>query len=100
MRKTKAQLRRGKVPSKAGKSRTIVAFDKNDVVFAQGDAANELFSVQTGKVKLTVLSNAGKEAVIAVLGTGDFFGEGCLAGPQVRKVSAIAMTECSIMRLE
>ena len=70
------------------------------MVFSQGDVANALFNIRNGKVKVTVVSNAGKEAVIAVLGAGDFFGEGCLAGQQLRMSTATAMTECSIMRLE
>jgi len=94
------QSHAGKFPAEVSKGTTIAAFDENDVVFAQGDAANALFNIQKGKVKLTVVSNAGKEAVIAVLGTGDFFGEGCLVGQPLRMSTATAMTECSIMRLE
>jgi CRP/FNR family cyclic AMP-dependent transcriptional regulator len=70
------------------------------VVFVQGDAANALFSIQKGKIKLTVVSNAGKEAVIAVLGPGDFFGEGCLAGQPLRMSTATAMTDCLIGRMD
>jgi len=70
------------------------------VVFSQGSPANALFRIRKGKVKITVVSNAGKEAVIAVLGDGDFFGEGCLAGQQLRMSTATAMTECSLIRME
>ena len=70
------------------------------MVFVQGDAANALFNIQKGKIKLTVVSNAGKEAVIAVLGAGDFFGEGCLAGQLLRMSTATAMTECSVTRMD
>jgi CRP/FNR family cyclic AMP-dependent transcriptional regulator len=62
--------------------------------------ANAIFHVQHGKVKVTVVSQGGKEAVIAILGKGDFFGEGCLAGQPMRMARATAMTECSITRVE
>jgi CRP/FNR family cyclic AMP-dependent transcriptional regulator len=87
-------------PAEIGDGRTIAVFDENRVIFAQGDVANAIFNIEKGKVKLTVVSNSGKEAVIAVLGAGDYFGEGCLAGQQMRMSTATAMTECSIMRLE
>jgi CRP/FNR family cyclic AMP-dependent transcriptional regulator len=83
-----------------GEGKTIAAFDVNSVIFAQGNPADAVFNIQKGKIKLTVVSNAGKEAVIAMLGPGDFFGEGCLAGQQMRMSTATAMTECSIARLE
>ena len=70
------------------------------MVFSQGDPADAIFYIQKGKVKLTVVSNAGKEAVIAILGAGDFLGEGCLAGQPVRLATATAMSDCSIVRLE
>jgi len=74
-------------------------YQKAQPVFAQGDRADAVFFVQRGKVKLTVLSRQGKQAVIALLGPGDFFGEGCLAGQPVRMATATAMTEASIVRL-
>jgi CRP/FNR family transcriptional regulator, cyclic AMP receptor protein len=83
-----------------GVGRTIWPYDENIVVFSQGDTANSLLYIQKGKVKVTVLSKGGKEAVIAMLGEGDFFGEGCLAGQPLRISTAITLTECSIMRLE
>jgi len=70
------------------------------VVFSQGDPANAIFYIQKGKVKLTVVSTRGKEAVVAILGVGDFFGEGCLAGQTLRMATASTMGECSVMRLE
>ena len=79
---------------------TIATFSENSLVFIQGDPANALFKILKGKIKLTVVSNAGKEAVIAVLGTGDFFGEGCLAGQQLRMSTATALTECSVGRMD
>ena len=89
-----------RLPAGAAEKGIIAAFDEGTVIFSQGDAANALFKIQKGKIKLTVISNAGKEAVIAVLGTGDFFGEGCLAGQPLRMATATTMTECSIVRLE
>ncbi len=86
--------------SKVGKGRTISQYRKSEVVFSQGDRADAMFYIQKGKVKLTVVSNAGKEAVIAILGPGDFLGEGCLAGRPVRLATATAMGDCSIVRLE
>ena len=73
---------------------------KNQVVFSQGDPADSVFYIQKGKVKITVVSEQGKEAVVAVLGPDEFCGEGCLAGQPRRMATAAAMTECEIMRLE
>jgi CRP-like cAMP-binding protein len=70
------------------------------VVFAQADTSDAIFYIQKGKLKLTVVSDNGKEAVIALLGVGDFIGEGCLVGKQIRLSTATALSECSIMRLE
>jgi len=72
---------------------------ENGVIFSQGDPANALFYIQKGKVKLTVLSRQEKEAVVAILGVGDFFGEGCLAGQPLRMATAVSMAACSVMRL-
>ena len=74
----------------AGVSRRIVRFARGAVVFAQGAPANSVFYIQDGAVKLSVLSPAGKEAVVAMLGAGDFFGEGCLAGQPLRMGTATA----------
>jgi CRP/FNR family transcriptional regulator, cyclic AMP receptor protein len=70
----------------------IVKFDKDQSIFTQGDPADSVFYIQDGKVKITVLSEQGKEAVIAILGAGDFCGEGCLGGQTVRIASCVAMT--------
>jgi len=83
-----------------GNGRTIADYKTNQKVFSQGDPADAIFYIKTGKVKLTVVSQQGKEAVVAILGADDFFGEGCLAGQPLRMASAAAMSECSIMRLE
>ena len=86
--------------AKAGEGKTVATYRKGQVIFAQSDAADSIFYVQKGKIKLTVVSNNGKEAVVALLGAGDFLGEGCLAGRLVRLSTASALSECSIMRLE
>jgi len=86
--------------TKIGEGRTIVGYRKNQKIFSQGDPANAVFYVQNGKVKLTVVSKQGKEAVVGILGAKDFFGEGCLAGQPVRMATAIAMSACEIVRLE
>jgi CRP/FNR family transcriptional regulator, cyclic AMP receptor protein len=75
------------------------AYRKGQPIFVQGERGDAVFFVQQGKVKVTVLSPQGKQAVIALLGPGDFFGEGCLAGQPVRMATAIALMECSIVRL-
>jgi CRP/FNR family cyclic AMP-dependent transcriptional regulator len=85
---------------KAGEGRTVSKFQKDQVVFSQGEAADSVFYIQKGKVKITVVSKQGKEAIVAILGRGDFCGEGCLAG-QPRRIATIkAMTECVMMRLD
>jgi len=86
--------------AKVGKGRTISEYRKNQVVFSQGDVGDAIFYINKGKVKLTVVSNSGKEAVIAILGIGDFLGEGCLAGRALCLATATTMTDCSIVRLE
>jgi CRP/FNR family transcriptional regulator, cyclic AMP receptor protein len=86
--------------AKVGNGRSIAEYAKGQIVFSQGDPADAIFYVQTGKTKVTVLSEQGKEAVIAMPGADEFFGEGCLAG-QVRRIATVsATTESSIMRLE
>jgi CRP/FNR family cyclic AMP-dependent transcriptional regulator len=100
VQKTKSIFDLGKFLAEAGKGRTITAFEENKIIFAQGDPANAVFYIQKGKVKLTVVSEQGKEAVIALLEAGDFFGEGCLAAQQLRMATATAMSVCSLMRLE
>lgn len=75
-------------------------YRKKQVIFSQGSLADAVFYIEKGKVKLTVLSTRGKEAVVAILGSGDFFGEGSLAGQPVRMATATSMTECSILRVQ
>ena len=83
-----------------GEGRKIVPVEKKQTIFAQGDAADALFYIQSGKVKLTVVSNNGKEATIGILSEGDFFGEGCLAGQPLRMAAAASMTDCELLRIE
>jgi CRP/FNR family transcriptional regulator, cyclic AMP receptor protein len=71
---------------------TTKDYRKKTTVFSQGSPADAVFYIEKGKVKLTVLSTRGKEAVVAILGSGDFFGEGCLAGQPLRMATATAMT--------
>jgi CRP/FNR family cyclic AMP-dependent transcriptional regulator len=86
--------------AKVGEGRKIADYSKNQVIFSQADPANTVFYIQTGKVKLTVVSDAGKEAVIAILGAGDFLGEGSLAGRPLRMATATSISDCSIVQLE
>jgi CRP/FNR family transcriptional regulator, cyclic AMP receptor protein len=86
--------------AKAGSGRTISKHPKHQIVFSQGDPADAVLYIRKGKVKITVVSEQGKEAVVAVLGPDEFCGEGCLAGQPRRMATAAAMTECEIMRLE
>jgi CRP/FNR family cyclic AMP-dependent transcriptional regulator len=83
-----------------GEGRKIVPFAKKQTIFAQGDAADALFYIQSGKVKVTVVSNNGKEATIGILSQRDFFGEGCLAGQPLRMAAATAITDGELLRIE
>ena len=86
--------------AKVGKGRTITDYLTNRTIFSQGDPADSIFYIQKGKVKVTAVSSRGKEAVVAILTAGAFFGEGSLAGQPNRMASVSTMSECSIMRLE
>ena len=86
--------------AKVGEGRSIGRYRKDQIVFSQGDPADAVFYVQKGKVKVTVVSEQGKEAVVAILGTDEFFGEGCLAGQAQRMATVASMTESVVMRLE
>jgi CRP/FNR family transcriptional regulator, cyclic AMP receptor protein len=83
-----------------GRGRKIVSFPKGRTVFAQGDSGNAVFYIQSGKIKLTVVSATGKEATIAILSEGDFFGEDSLARQRLRMATVTALTDCSLMRIE
>jgi CRP/FNR family transcriptional regulator, cyclic AMP receptor protein len=84
----------------AGLSKKIVEYGRNEAIFAQGDAGDSVMYIQQGGVKLSVISDAGREAVVAMLGPGDFFGEGCLAGQPVRIGSAAAITPSRVLVIE
>jgi CRP/FNR family transcriptional regulator, cyclic AMP receptor protein len=86
--------------AKVGKGKTISKYRKDQIIFSQGQVADAIFYIQQGKVKLTVVSEQGKEAVVAILEPGQFFGEGCLNGHPLRMASMRAMDECVITRLE
>jgi len=75
-------------------------YRKKQIIFSQGSPADAVLYIEKGKVKLTVLSTRGKEAVVGILGAGDFFGEGSLAGQPLRMATATSMTECSILRAQ
>jgi CRP-like cAMP-binding protein len=83
-----------------GEGRKFVLFPKKHTIFAQGDLADAVFYVQTGKVTLTVVSKTGKEATIGILGDGHFFGESCLVGQPLRMLTATAMTDCAVLRID
>ena len=84
----------------AGTARTIVEYRRAEVIFSQGDPCESVFYIQEGGVRLSVLSKTGREAVVAMLGPGDFFGEGCLAGQLVRMGSATAITRSTILVID
>jgi CRP/FNR family transcriptional regulator, cyclic AMP receptor protein len=86
--------------AKVGGGRTIVDYSERQLVCSQGDPADAVFYIQKGKIKLTVVSTQGKEAVIGILGLRDFFGEGCLTGQLLRTATATALSECTIVRLD
>jgi len=83
-----------------GRGRRVVAFLKEKIIFAQGGPADAVFYIQKGKVRLTIVSSTGREASIGIWGEGQFFGEGALAGQRSRIGSAIAMTDCELLRID
>jgi CRP-like cAMP-binding protein len=83
-----------------GDGRKILAAPKKQSIFAQGDSADAVFYIQTGKVRLTVVSKVGKEATIAIVNERNFFGQGALAGQVLRMGSAAAMTDCELLRVD
>ncbi|HEX7092913.1 MAG TPA: cyclic nucleotide-binding domain-containing protein, partial [Nitrospiraceae bacterium] len=83
-----------------GSGKTTLTFAKKQILFSQGDEADAVFYIQTGKVKLSVVSQQGKEAVIAILEKGSFFGEGCLAGQLVCMATATTVEDATLVRIE
>src|ERR1022692_256997 len=88
------------VLSGMSEGKTIVEYGPNRHIFEQGEPAESLFYLRDGKVKLVVKSEQDKEAIVAVLDAGEFFGEGCLAGQLVRIASAVALSDCTLARIE
>ena len=86
--------------ARVGEGRSIGKYGKDQIVFSQGEPADSVFYVQKGKVKVTVVSEQGKEAVVAILGTDEFFGEGCLAGQPQRMATVATIADSVIVRLE
>jgi len=86
--------------SRVGAGQAALPYRKKQLIYAQGDPADAVFYVQEGRVKLTVVSPRGKSAVVAMVGPGEFFAEGCLAGQPLRTASAAAMTETTLIRIE
>jgi CRP/FNR family transcriptional regulator, cyclic AMP receptor protein len=105
---TVKNLKNGKVPvfdaqaflDSAGVARKVTEFKKKDAIFSQGDPAKNVLYIQKGAVRLSVVNETGKEAVVAVLGPGDFFGEGCLAGQPIRIGSATAIAATTVLVIE
>jgi CRP-like cAMP-binding protein len=85
--------------TKAHSRAAVVGHVEGETIFSQGDAADSIFWIEKGKIKLTVYSRQGKEAIIAILGPGDFFGEGCLVGQPLRMATAVSLSVCSIIKL-
>jgi CRP/FNR family transcriptional regulator, cyclic AMP receptor protein len=84
----------------AGVARKVAEFKRKDAIFSQGDPANNVLYIQKGSVRLSIVNETGKEAVVAVLGLGDFFGEGCLAGQTVRMATATAIAATTVLSIE
>jgi CRP/FNR family transcriptional regulator, cyclic AMP receptor protein len=82
------------------RGKTVIECGKDRSIFLQGQPADALFYIRRGKVKLSVISQQGREAIVAILNEGEFFGEGCLAGQKVRMASAVAMTDCTFDKIE
>ena len=85
--------------SKVNGGKVISDYRKDQIVYTQGEPAYSVFYIQSGKVRKTVISERGKEAVVALLGSSDFFGEGCLTGEPLRLSTVAAMTQCVIVRI-
>jgi CRP-like cAMP-binding protein len=99
-RKTKAAFEAQLFLESAGVARRVLQYRKSEKVYTQGDAAGSVMYVQNGGIKISVVNEAGKEAVVAILGRGDFFGEGCLAGQQIRMGTATAIMPTAVLVVE
>jgi CRP/FNR family transcriptional regulator, cyclic AMP receptor protein len=96
---TKSLFNANELLKQAAPGRTVLKPQKHTVIYSQGDHANSAFYIQSGRIKFTVASEQGKEAVVAILGGGDIFGEGCLNGHAQRSTTAIALTQCVITQI-
>ncbi|MDQ0509588.1 Crp/Fnr family transcriptional regulator [Ancylobacter amanitiformis] len=86
--------------ARVGDGRSIITYQKSDIIFSQGSPADAVFYIQSGKAKIAVVSEHGREAIVAILGVGNFFGEGCLAGQVLRMATVTALADSVISRLE
>lgn len=100
MKKTPVSLSPTAILAKAGKGRSIATYRKDQIVFSQGDAADAVFYIQKGKMRVAAVSSRGKEAVVAILGPGVFFGEACLADQRIRLATVSAIAESTVVRIE
>ena len=100
MTATKHRFDPNKFLATVGEGREIIMFRKKHTLFSQGEVCDAVFYLQSGKVKLTVVSTNGKEATLGILGAGDFFGEGCLIGQTLRMTTATAVTEGAVLRVD
>jgi CRP/FNR family transcriptional regulator, cyclic AMP receptor protein len=99
IRKARLPFDRKEFLSKVNGGQRIANYRKDQIVFRQGDPSDAVFYIQSGKAKKTVVSEQGKEAVVALLDAGDFFGEGCLAGETLCLSTVSALTKCTIARI-
>jgi CRP/FNR family cyclic AMP-dependent transcriptional regulator len=90
----------GEFLATVGEGREIVPIRKKHTIFSQGDRCDSVFFIQRGKIRLAVVSKSGKEATLGILSTGDFFGEGCLIGQPLRMATAVAITDCTVLRID
>jgi CRP/FNR family cyclic AMP-dependent transcriptional regulator len=84
----------------AGQGQKLTEYETSQTIFSQGDPGSAVFHIRKGKVKLSVVSSTGREAVIAILGAGDYLGEECLSGKAVRLATGTALSDCSVLRIE
>jgi CRP/FNR family cyclic AMP-dependent transcriptional regulator len=98
-KKVRASFDPKKFLAKVGDGKTVSEYRTDQIVFSQGDVADAVFYIQTGKIKLSVISKRGKEAVVGILGPSHFFGEGCLNGHRLRVTTATAIDECLVTRI-
>jgi CRP/FNR family cyclic AMP-dependent transcriptional regulator len=98
-KKARASFDPKKFLAKVGDGKIVSEYRNDQIVFSQGDATDAVFYIQTGKIKLSVISKRGKEAVVGILGPGHFFGEGCLNGHRLRVTTATAIDECLVTRI-